>query len=401
LWKNTGHFISWIFIIVGVVSLIILYHSTQDLLLLFKIIGGMSIVFIIVKTKLTPMVMPFNDVMGNLYSAAGLRFGGFQTAQFLELTEDMKKIRPGVREKIIAEAHYLGVWLHNFPEIAFFFGILFSRSLLIGFLCFVGAFFLEIFRFYTFGASLLVSHLSRLWNWIKFPLFLGSAIFLWSEGGLIPIVFIVFLILQGWLGIISTVGMLPIRLLIVTWLHRKFGKKHPHIHNMEGLAMQYVIDHWRMKLLAPEEGLKLYQIDKGTKVSSVIQVLEDIGESLQYGKEPTIIMNAINGKPIIVFSSWVRENFEDKENEYPWEDVIMCRNIKKSPLKKNTEREAREKLKNTIKPCPTCGKTFEEIEIFYFISPEHTWKNLCGRAGWIIVCTDCKKQISFLLEAMN
>jgi len=293
--KNIGHFISWTIIIIGVGSLIMLYRSTQDSTLFFKIIGGLFLVLIIVKTKLTPMVMPFNDVMGCLYSAAGLRFGGFQTAQFLELTEDIEKLRPGVREKIVAEAHYLGLWLHKFPEIAFFFGTLFSRSLLIGSLCFVGAFLLEIFRFYTFGASFLVSYLCRLWNWIKFPLFLWSVIFLWPEGRLIPIVFVVFLILQGWFGIISTVVMLPIRLLLATWLYRKFGKKHPHIHNMEGLAMQYVIDRWRMKLLPPEEALKFYQMDN-----------KDIEFYKLHGKESFI--RAYEKRPFladIVFFLWL------------------------------------------------------------------------------------------------
>lgn len=202
------------------------------------------------------------DTMGSLYSSAGLRFGGFRTSQFIELTEDLEELRPGVREEIVAEAHYLAFWLHRFPEIAFFFGTLVSRSLLVGFLCFVGAFLLEIFRFYTFGASPLLSHLHRLWNWIKWPLFIGASLLLWPEGRLIPLVFMIFLILQGWAGLISTLGMLPIKLAILTLLYRLSGKKRPRIFNMEGHAMQYVIDRWRMKLLPPKEALKFYQASK-------------------------------------------------------------------------------------------------------------------------------------------
>lgn len=202
------------------------------------------------------------DTMGSLYSSAGLRFGGFQTSQFMELTEDLEELRPGVREEIVAEAHYLAFWLHRFPEIAFFFGTLFSRSLLVGSLCFVGAFLLEIFRFYILGASPFVSHLHRLWNWTRWPLFLGASLLLWPEGRIIPIVFMMFLILQGWAGLISTIVMLPIKLTALTLLYRLSGKKRPHIYNMEGHAMQYAIDRWRLKLLPPEEALKFYQMDK-------------------------------------------------------------------------------------------------------------------------------------------
>jgi len=207
------------------------------------------------------MRMQSKDAIGSLYSARGLRFGGFQMAQFFEVTEDIEELRSGVREEIVAEAHYLAFWLHRFPEVAFFFGTLYFRSIYIGSLCFVGAFLFEILRFYTLGASPLVSHLCRFWSWIRVPLFVGAAILLWPEGKIIPIAFAIFLVFQGWLALLSAVVMLPIRLFISTWIYRKFGDKQPHLHNMEGLAMQYVIDRWRMKLLPPEEALKFYKRD--------------------------------------------------------------------------------------------------------------------------------------------
>lgn len=243
------------------------------------------------------MRMQPKDAMGSLYSARGLRFGGFQTAQFFEVTKDIEELRPGVQEEIIAEAYYLAFWLHSFPEVAFFFGTLFSRSILIGSFCFVGAFFLEMLRFYAFGASPFVSHLCRLWSWIRVLLFVGAAILLWPEGRLLPIAFVIFLILQGWFTIISTVVMLPIRIPISTWIYRTFGEKHPHIHNMEGLAMQYVyvIDYWRMKLLPPEEALKFHQMDS-----------EDIEFYKLHGKES--FMRAYEKCPFlsgIVFFFWL------------------------------------------------------------------------------------------------
>lgn len=206
------------------------------------------------------MKMQSKDVMGSLHSAWGLRFGGFETAQFFKVTEDIEKLRPGVQEEIIAEAEYLILWLHRFPEVAFFFVTLYFRSLSIGSLCFVGVFLLEILRFYTFGPSPFLSHLCRLWGWLRVPLFVGAAILLWPESKITSSVFVAFLILQGWLGLLSTLVMLPIRLFISTWVYRRFGDKQPDLNNMEYLAIHCVIDRWRMKLLQPEEALKFHQM---------------------------------------------------------------------------------------------------------------------------------------------
>ena len=92
---------------------------------------------------------------------------------------------------------------------------------------------------------------------------------------------------------------------------------------------------------------------------------------------------------------------EEDDEFFPWEDIIACRNKKKSSETGEAEAEARKRLEGTIAPCPKCGKKFEEMELFYFESPEETWRHLCGRAGWIVICPDCKKQIRFMLEVMS
>jgi len=189
------------------------------------------------------------DTAGSLYSSGGLRFGGFQTAQFISLTEELENARPGVNEEIIGEAHYLSCWSHRFPEIAFLFGTLSSRSLLIGCLCCIVGKVLEMLRFYVLGASPLISKLCRLWEWLKIPLFIGAAIWLWPEGKLLPIVFIIFLVLQGWFNLVSSVLMLPITLFLLTRIYRIFGEQNPQIHNMEAMSIQLVIDRWHRKLL--------------------------------------------------------------------------------------------------------------------------------------------------------
>ena len=201
------------------------------------------------------MKMEPRDVMGSLYSEGGLRFGGFQTANFLDATESLEGKSPGIRGKIVAEAYYLVFWLHRFPEIAFFFGITLYKSLWTALALFVVAFIFEIIRFYVFGASPFLSQVCRVWNWIKFPIFIIAAISLWPESSFLSITLMVFLIIQGWLDLVASVGMLPIRLIAGRMIYKKYGG---HWHNMEGIAMNFVINRWRLKLY-PADRFNVYQ----------------------------------------------------------------------------------------------------------------------------------------------
>ncbi len=190
--------------------------------------------------------------MGSLYSEGGLRFGGFQIADFLEATEPLEEKRSGIREEIIAEAHYLVLWRDRFPEIAFFFGIILYQSLWVALLLFVAAFILEIIRFYIFGAiaSLFLSRLCRFWNWAKIPAFIIAAIILWPENIFLSITLLIFLIIQGWFGLVTTIGMLPIILLVGRFVYKTYGGQG---HNMEGLAMNFIINRWRLRLFPADK----------------------------------------------------------------------------------------------------------------------------------------------------
>lgn len=193
------------------------------------------------------------DVEGILYSQAGLRFGGFQTCDFFDATEPLEEKRPGIRQKIVAEAHYLVYWLHKFPEIAFFFGVVYFKSIWIGFLLFVCAFLVEIIRFYIFGSSLFLSYICRAWNLIKIPAFIVAAIILWPYGIFLSIALLSFLLIQGLFDLISSLAMLPIRLFVGRLIYLKYGG---HFHNMEGMAMSFVINRWRLKLF-PTDRFKI------------------------------------------------------------------------------------------------------------------------------------------------
>lgn len=72
-----------------------------------------------------------------------------------------------------------------------------------------------------------------------------------------------------------------------------------------------------------------------------------------------------------------------KGEYFPWEDVRPC--LKNKTVKLKTK-------------CPKCARQLKRI---YFISPAYTWENLCGRAGWLTVCVQCKLQFDFDCESMN
>ena len=48
-----------------------------------------------------------------------------------------------------------------------------------------------------------------------------------------------------------------------------------------------------------------------------------------------------------------------------------------------------------------CDKCSNNTTIVYFVSPAWTWEKLCGRAGYLIICPHCVRQIEFFCSYMN
>lgn len=53
---------------------------------------------------------------------------------------------------------------------------------------------------------------------------------------------------------------------------------------------------------------------------------------------------------------------------------------------------------SAISKCHTCGHNTVGL---WFRSPTWTWENLCGRAGYMTICTHCGKQLSMYTFIMN
>jgi hypothetical protein len=59
--------------------------------------------------------------------------------------------------------------------------------------------------------------------------------------------------------------------------------------------------------------------------------------------------------------------------------------------------EAKTRFGEYPDPCPSCGTPGEQLSWFYFESPPWTWTNLCGHAGWLVVCDHCQRRVASLV----
>lgn len=84
----------------------------------------------------------------------------------------------------------------------------------------------------------------------------------------------------------------------------------------------------------------------------------------------------------------------------PWEDVEAARGTHRLQLEHPVADGKRRYLANA-KVCPACQAGADALAWFYFESPDATWENLCGCAGWITVCDECQRVVDFFRETVS
>ena len=136
------------------------------------------------------------DVAGSVYSSGGLRFGGFQTFDFLLATENLEKLCSGVIQEIVAEAHYLAFWQHRFPDFVFLLSAWWTRSAGLALLLAALGYCLELLRFFLLGPSRMIAVLSWLWGWLRLAAYPVAVVLTWSESKFLAVALAVFFGLQ-------------------------------------------------------------------------------------------------------------------------------------------------------------------------------------------------------------
>jgi len=94
------------------------------------------------------------------------------------------------------------------------------------------------------------------------------------------------------------------------------------------------------------------------------------------------------------------QEFQEDDQRFPWEHVEASRNDRRLQ-KAHPLTKAKAYYASMAKPCPQCKSAVTNLHWFYFESPDWTWKNECGQAGWMTVCESCHRQIDFFGEVMS
>ncbi|HMJ90555.1 MAG TPA: hypothetical protein VK530_12120 [Candidatus Acidoferrum sp.] len=87
-------------------------------------------------------------------------------------------------------------------------------------------------------------------------------------------------------------------------------------------------------------------------------------------------------------------------NELPWEDVDASRRNHRLQ-RRHSVAEAKDRYLPHANRCPACKTLSEALKWVYFSSPKETSPALCGCAGWVVVCDDCRIQVDFFIEIMS
>ena len=89
---------------------------------------------------------------------------------------------------------------------------------------------------------------------------------------------------------------------------------------------------------------------------------------------------------ISVLIDRLNSSVSDEDAFFSWEEAFAS--MRKYP----------EKVSVLNKRCPQCGENLIEL---YYSSPGWTWSHLCGQAGNLITCPNCRSQEHFELTLMN
>lgn len=96
----------------------------------------------------------------------------------------------------------------------------------------------------------------------------------------------------------------------------------------------------------------------------------------------------------------MNETVDDADGSFDWEDVDASRQ-NKALQRRHVKKRAREQYAAESASCPSCGASPIQLAWFYVESSAWTWRNECGRAGWMTVCDLCRRQVNYFEEMIS
>ena len=86
-------------------------------------------------------------------------------------------------------------------------------------------------------------------------------------------------------------------------------------------------------------------------------------------------------------------------DHFPWPHVQTYIDRIDSTVYHHAVEFAQEELLPAARPCPGCGTPAGELFWFSVTDPKPAWDRGDGRVGFLTVCTCCRRQVEFLIDA--
>lgn len=98
--------------------------------------------------------------------------------------------------------------------------------------------------------------------------------------------------------------------------------------------------------------------------------------------------------------SW-QYQIEQRHEEFKrWDAMRRSRAHARLQKEHSVEEGKARHLTNAVE-CPLCQTPPDRLTWTYFTTSRESWRNLCGRAGWLVVCEPCKLEVAVFIEMLN
>jgi hypothetical protein len=98
--------------------------------------------------------------------------------------------------------------------------------------------------------------------------------------------------------------------------------------------------------------------------------------------------------------SWQFQIEQRREEFRRWDDMRRSAAHAHLQAEHSVEQGKARHLADAVE-CPLCQTSPDRLTWTYFASSPQSWRNLCGRAGWVVVCEPCELEVSVFIDMLN